>query len=171
MKVMMDVIALKDIYSACKTFVSKEETILKTIQLSLQGKICTAYALDNYKLIAVSVPYKEGDEGIMHIPIIKLPKSGEVIITDEKNEITFDFHDNKQTVRKYEGKFPEKPETFFPKKEPILKIGFNPKKIRDALDGFLGEERVELNFISPLDGCIIKGTNKKALVLPMKLNQ
>lgn len=162
---------LKTIFSTCKTFVSKDSIrpILQTIQLNFQNGFCTAYALDGIKMISVIVPYIDGDEGTLYVPIIKLPKGAYVVISDEGNEITFDFLESKQTVKKYEGEFPKDPAKLFDDKEPTFNIGVDPKNLRDALDGFKDTEAVSIDFYGQLNPFVVKGLTKKALVLPVKL--
>ena len=174
MKITLKVDTLKEIYESCKTFVSKApygSPILEYIQLNCQFGKCYATALDTYKLITISVPFEAADEGIMYIPIIKLPKNGIVTISDEGNEILFDFNfgTEKQSIRKIEGEFPSAIDKLFPSEEPIFKIGFDPKLLRDALNGFSGETVVEIDFIHPLKPCVITCDNKKALVFPKTL--
>lgn len=174
MKITLKVDTLKEIFKSCKTFVSKAysgKPILEYIQLNCQYEKCYATALDGIKLMTISVPFEAADEGIMYIPIVKLPKNGVVTISDEGNEILFDFNfgTEKQFIRKIEGDFPSAIDRLFPSEEPILKIGFDPKVLRDALDGFTNETTVKLEFVNPIKGCVITGTTKKALVLPVKL--
>ena len=107
--------------------------------MSFANGHCTAYALDGIKLISLVVPCQDDSEGTMNVPIIKLPKAVFVVISDEGNEIVFDFLDSKQTVKKYEGDFPNKGLKIFFRNdnEPTFSIGFDPKKnLKDALDGF-----------------------------------
>lgn len=172
MKVTMKLEDLKTIFNACKTFVSKDDIrpILQTVQLNFSGGLCTAYALDGIKLISVVVPYTDGDEGTLYVPIIKLPKGAYVVISDEGNEITFDFLDSKQTVKKYEGDFPSKPEDFFRNdNEPTFSIGFDPKNLKDALDGFKDCTAIKIDFYGHTEPCIMTGLNKKALAFPVRL--
>lgn len=171
MKVQMRVEDLKTIFNACKTFVSKDDTRpkLQTVQMNFSCGLCTAYALDGIKLISVIVPYTAGDEGTLYVPIIKLPKGADVVISDEGNEITFDFHDSKQTVKKYEGEFPKDPAHFFNKSDPIFSVGFDPKNLKNALEGFKDCEAVKIDFYGQTEPCIMEGLNKKALVFPVRL--
>lgn len=171
MKVQMKLEDLKTIFNACKTFVSKDDArpIFKTVQLSFANGLCTAYALDGIKMISVVVPYTAGNEGTLYVPIIKLPKCENVFISDEGDEITFDFIDSKQTVKKYEGEFPKHVEQFFDKSEPTFTIGFDPKNLKDALDGFKECTTVKIDFYSNVKPCIMEGRNKKALVFPVRL--
>lgn len=171
MKITMNVANLKTVFEACKTFVSKEDTepILQTVQMNFRDKICTAYALNGVKLITVSVLYSDGDEGTINVPIVKLPKSGSVNISDDNNEITFDFINSKQTVRKHEGNFPKDLANFFKQEPPTFGIIFDPRNMCNALKGFKDEITVKMNFTTPAQGCVIEGTNKKALILPILL--
>lgn len=171
MKVSMKLDDLKTIFTACKSFVSKDDIrpILQTVQLNFCGGLCTAYALDGIKLISVVVPYTDGDEGTLYVPIIKLPKGMFVLISDEGNEITFDFLDSKQTVRKYEGEFPKDPAQFFNKSDPTFSIGFDPKNLKNALEGFKDCTEIKIDFYGQTEPCIMKGLNKKALVFPVRL--
>lgn len=174
MKVTMKLEDLKTIFNACKTFVSKDDVkpILKTVHLSFSNGYCTAYALDGIKLISLVVPCQNDSEGTMNVPIIKLPKAVFVVISDEGNEIVFDFLDSKQTVKKYEGDFPSKPEDFFRNdNEPTFSIGFDPKNLKDALDGFKDDKTVEIAFYGQTKACVIKSLTKKALVFPVRLKR
>ena len=169
MKITMKREDLQTVFDACKNFVSKEDyrPIFQTVQLNFRDGVCTACALDTHKMIIITVPYPEGDEGTMYVPIIKLPKAVFVVLSDEGSEITFDFLNSKQVVKKHAGGFLKDPETNFPKEEPVLKIYFNPRLLRDALDSFKDEKEVEMRFIGPLKACVIHGEGKKALVLPV----
>lgn len=170
MKITMSVSNLQEIFKACKTYISKDNAkpVFKAVQLTCTNGICKAIALDGYKVMKISVPY-EGDEGTMLIPVIKLPKGTLVIITDSESEIMFDFLTEKQVVKKFEGQFPDV-RKFFREDEPKFRIGFDPKLLKDALDGFNGDTAVEIDFYGETDGIIIKSsTDKQALVLPMRL--
>ena len=172
MKATMKLEDLKTIFNTCKTFVSKNDArpILKTVHLSFANGYCTAYALDGIKLISLVVPCQDDSEGTMNAPIIKLPKAVFVVISDEGNEIVFDFLDSKQTVKKYEGDFPNKPEDFFRNdNEPTFSIGFDPKNLKDALDGFKDHKTIRFDFYKETEAALITGTNKKALVFPVRL--
>lgn len=171
MKITMNMADLKTIFNACGKFVSKDDLkpILKTVQLNFFNGMCTAYALDGIKMMTVAVPYTDGDEGTMNVPIIKLPKGAFVNITSEGNEVTFDFLDHKQTLKNYDGEFPKNPEQFFKQETPTLRIGFDPRNLRDALDGFKDDRVVALNFVDKNKACIIEGTNRKALVFPYRI--
>lgn len=171
MKVQMALDNLKTIFNACKTFVSKDDIrpILQTVQLNFGGGLCTAYALDGIKLISVVVPYDGGDEGTLNVPIIKLPKGTYVTISDEGNEIVFDFLESKQAVRKVEGEYPKNPEQFFNKQDASFSIGFDPKNLKDALDGFKDHKTIRFDFYKETEAALITGTNKKALVFPVRL--
>ena len=173
MKVTMNLEDLKTIFNTCKTFVSKYNIrpIFKTVQLNFSNGYCTAYASDEIKVISLVVPCQEDIEGTMNVPIIKLPKAANVVISDEGDEIVFDFHDSKQTVKKCEGDFPSKPiEGFFHNaNKPTFSIGFAPKNLRDALDAFKGDDEVKFDFYGQTKACVIKSLNKKALVFPVRL--
>lgn len=173
MKFEMGMDSLKDVFDAAKTFVAKDERrrALQTVQLNFYGETCTAYAADSHKLIAVVVPYKGGDEGTICVPIVKLPKGKYVAIYDEGNEIVFDFLDSKQTVKKIKGDFIKDPNAMFPTVEPQFKIAFDPRNMRDALEAFKGEYAgVVIEFTGSDKPCLIVGSNKKAIVLPVKMN-
>lgn len=169
MKVTMDTSNLRTIFDACKSFVSKSDLRpeLQTVQLNFIRKRCTAYATDGVKLMSLVAPYTDGDEGSMLVPIIKLPKDPFVTLSDEGNEIVFDFGGSKQTVKKYAGVFFENPERFFPTTDPTYTIYFDVKNLNDALDGFKGKA-VRLDFFGPLSACTITGSGRKALVFPVK---
>ena len=170
MKISMSVSNLKEIFKACKNFVSKDSyrPMLQAIQLNCTNGTCKATALDGHKVMIICVPY-DGDEGTMYIPIIKPPKGTQVIISDLESEIMFDFLTEKQVVKKFEGDFLNV-EKFFREDEPKFRIGFDPKLLKDALDGFSGDTYIEVNFFGETDGIIIRSsTDKQALVLPMKL--
>lgn len=174
MKVTMEMKNLKTIFDDCKNFVGKDSSmpVYQQVQLNFANGMCTAYALDNYKIISVVVPYIDGDEGTMLVPIIKLPKGRHVILSDEGDEIVFDFIGNKQTVRKICENFAKNPEQFFVQDNVNLRIGFNTKLLRDALASFKDEGKVVLNFTDPLHVCVIEGDrNKKAGVLPINLKK
>ena len=161
---------LKTIFSTCKTFVSKDSIrpILQTVQLNFSGGLCTAYALDGIKMISVVVPYTDGDEGTLYAPIIKLPKGMFVLISDEETEITFDFLDSKQTVKKHDGEFPKDMAQFFNESDPTFSIGFDPKILKNALEGFKDCTEIKIDFYGQTRPCIMKGLNKKALVCPVR---
>lgn len=170
----MEMENLKAIFDACKNFVSKDSfmPIYQQVQLNFANGICTAYALDSYKIIKVVVPYTDGDEGTMLVPIIKLPKGKYVVLSDEGDEIVFDFLGNKQTVRKIGGNFAKNPEQFLVQDNVNFRIAFNPKYLKEALDSFKDEKAVVLNFAGPSQMCVIEGsTNKKAGVLPINLEK
>jgi len=170
LKITMSVSNLKEIFKACKNYVSKDNhrPMLQAIKLNCSNGTCEATALDGFKMITICVPY-EGDEGTMYIPIIKPPKGTIVIISDLESEIVFDFLTEKQVVKKFKGEFPNV-EKAFPKGEPKFRIGFDPKLLKDALDGFTGDTYIEVNFFGETNGVIIKnGIDKQALVLPVKL--
>ena len=170
MKITMSVSNLKEIFKACKNYVSKDNyrPMLQAIKLNCTNGTCEATALDGFKMITICVPY-EGDEGTMYIPIIKPPKGTKVIISDLDSEIMFDFLTEKQVVKKFEGEFPNV-EKVFPEGEPNFRIGFDPKLLKDALDGFTGDTYIEVNFFGETNGVIIKNRiDKQALVLPMRL--
>lgn len=174
MKVTMEMENLKAIFDACKNFVSKDSLmpVYQQVQLNFANGRCTAYALDSYKIISVVVPYIDGDEGTMLVPIIKLPKGRYVVLSDEGNEIVFDFLGNKQSARKICENFAKNPEQFLIQDNVNLRIGFNPKLLREALDSFKDEKAVVLNFTDPLHMCVIEGSgNKKAGVLPINLEK
>ncbi len=170
MKITMSVSNLKEILKACKNYVSKDNyrPMLQAIQLNCINGTCKAIALDGYKVMTIQVPY-DGDEGTMLIPVIKPPKGTQVIISDLESEIMFDFLTEKQVVKKFKGEFPNV-EKAFPEGEPKFRIGFDPKLLKDALDGFTGDTYIEVNFFGETNGVIIKnGIDKQALVLPFKL--
>ena len=170
LKITMSVSNLKEIFKACKNYVSKDsyKPILQAVQLNCTNGTCKATALDGYKMMTICVPY-EGDEGTMCIPVIKPPKGTKVIISDLDSEIMFDFLTEKQVVKKFEGEFPNV-EKVFPEGEPNFRIGFDPKLLKDALDGFTGDTYIEVNFFGETNGVIIKNRiDKQALVLPMRL--
>lgn len=171
MEIRMSVFDLKDIFRDCKNYVSKDDTkgIFKMVQLVCENGICHATALDGFKIMKTSVPYK-GDEGIMYIPIVKVPKGTDVIITDSESEITFDFLTEKQMVKKIEGIFPDT-KRFFKEDEPKFRMAFDPKLMRDALNGFSDIKYVEIDFFSENEGIVIKSSNKQALVLPVRLKK
>lgn len=170
LKITMSVSNLKEILKACKNYVSKDnyKPMLQAIQLNCINGTCKATALDNHKMMTICVPY-EGDEGTMYIPVIKPPKGTKVIITDSESEIMFDFLTEKQVVKRFEGDFPDV-RKFFREDEPKFRIGFDPKLLKDALDGFTGDTYIEVNFYGETEGIIIKNSiDKQALVLPMRL--
>ena len=170
LKITMSVSNLKEIFKACKNYVSKDsyKPILQAVQLNCTNGICKATALDGYKMMTICVPY-EGDEGTMYIPVIKPPKGTNVIISDLDSEIMFDFLTEKQVVKKFEGEFPNV-EKVFPEGEPNFRIFFDPKLLKDALDGFSDSTCVEIKFFGETTGIIIKNSiGKQALVLPMRL--
>jgi DNA polymerase III sliding clamp (beta) subunit (PCNA family) len=174
MKVTMEMKNLKTIFDACKNFVSKDSLgpAYQYIQLNFANGKCIAYALDGCKIISVVVPYTDGDEGTMLVPIIKLPKSKYVILSDEGDEIVFDFLGNKQTVRKIGGNFAKNPEQFLVQDNVNFRITFNPKYLKEALDSFKDEKAVVLNFAGPSQMCVIEGSaNKIAGVLPIYLGK
>jgi DNA polymerase III sliding clamp (beta) subunit (PCNA family) len=108
----------------------------------------------------------------MLVPIIKLPKSKYVILSDEGDEIVFDFLGNKQTVRKIGGNFAKNPEQFLVQDNVNFRITFNPKYLKEALDSFKDEKAVVLNFAGPSQMCVIEGSaNKIAGVLPIYLGK
>jgi hypothetical protein len=170
MEITMKTTDLKTAFDACKNFVSKKDRnpALKTVQLNFFNGTCTAYALDGIKLMTVAVPYVNGDEGTICVPIVKLPRDKFVRISDEGDEITFDFLGGKcrRILKKYEGNFPNDPEHFLKQEPPTLRIGFDPRNLRDALDGFKNETFVVLNFVDNRSGCVIEGKSQKAVVLP-----
>lgn len=170
MKVTMSTLDLKAIFEACKGFVSKSDLrpAMQGIQLNFSNKQCTAYAMDNIKLMQIVVPYTDGDEGTMLVPMIKLPRNPFVTLSDEGNELVFDFHSCKQTVRKYAGDFLQEPDRCFPTADPNLTIYFDPKSLKDALDGFKTCTAIELQFHGQTGGCTIYGKNRKALILPVR---
>ena len=120
--------------------------------------------------MTIQVPY-DGDDGTMLIPVIKPPKVTQVIISDTESEIMFDFLIEKQVVKKFEGDFPDV-KKFFREDEPKFILGFDPKILKDALDGFTGDTCIEVDFFGETDGIIIKNRiDKQALVLPVKLRK
>lgn len=169
MKITMDTSNLKTVFDACKSFVSKSDIhpALRAVQLNFSRKRCTAYATDGFKMMSLVVPYTDGDEGNMLVPIIKLPKDPFVTLSDEGNEIVFDFGGSKQAVKKYAGDFFENPERFFPTADPAYTIYFDVKNLSDALDAFKSKA-VRLDFFGPLNACTITGPGRKALVFPVK---
>ena len=170
MEITMSVSNLKEIFQACKNYVSKDDVrpLFKAVQLTCTNGICKAIALDGYKVMAISVPY-DGDEGTMLIPIIKPPKGTQVIISDSESEIMFDFLTEKQVVKKLEGDFPDV-RKFFREDEPKFRICFDQKLLKDALDGFNCDTAVEIDFYGETEGIIIKNsTDKQALILPVRL--
>lgn len=170
LKITMSVSNLKEILKACKNYVSKDNyrPMLQAIQLNCINGTCKATAVDGHKMMTICVPY-EGDEGTMYIPVIKPPKGTKVIISDLDSEIMFDFLTEKQVVKKFEGEFPNV-EKVFPEGEPNFRIGFDPKLLKDALDGFSDSTCVEIKFFGETTGIIIKNSfGKQALVLPMRL--
>jgi DNA polymerase III sliding clamp (beta) subunit (PCNA family) len=172
LKISMSVSNLKEIFKACKSYVSKDDfrPLFKAIQLTCANGICKAIALDGYKVMTIQVPY-DGDEGTMLIPVIKPPKGTQVIISDTESEIMFDFLTEKQVVKKFEfeGDFLDV-KKFFREDEPKFIIGFDPKILKDALDGFTGDTCIEVDFFGKTDGIIIKNSiDKQALVLPARL--
>lgn len=170
MKATMNLCDLKTVFDTCKNFVSKNDRrpAQQAVQLNFSQGSCTAYATDGIKMMQVTVPYdKDGDEGTMCVPIIKLPKGMLVTLSDEGNEIIFDFFDSKQTVKKYAGDFLRDPEHCFPTAPPDLTIYFDAKNLRAALDGFK-TGTIELQFHGQTGGCTIQGMGLKALVLPIR---
>lgn len=169
MKVTMDTSNLKTVFDACKSFVSKTDIhpALRAVQLNFSRKRCTAYATDGFKMMSLAVPYTDGDEGSMLVPIIKLPKDPFVTLSDEGNEITFDFGTSKQTVKKYAGDFFENPEHFFPTADYTYTICFDVKNLSAALEGFKSGV-IKLDFFNPLGACVITKPDRKALVFPVK---
>lgn len=168
MQISMATNDLRTIFDACKSFVSKADLrpALQGVQLRFADKRCTAYALDGIKMMTLTVPYTDGDEGTVLVPIIKLPKDPFTTLSDEGNEITFDFGGSKQTVRKYAEDFMQNPDRVFPTTPPGLTIYFDPKNLRAALDGFKAKA-VELQFHGQTGACVIQGDARKALVLPV----
>jgi len=172
LKISMGFDSFKAIMKACKPFISKDNArpILQTIKLNCSDGYCIASACDGFKLINFKVPCS-ADNGVLCIPIIKTPTKGtQVIITDNEKEITFDFITEKQVVRKIEGEA-FKTEGFITNDEPTIRIGFNPKLLKDALDGFTDEKIVKIDVIDERKGFILRGTNKEALVLPVYLRK
>lgn len=177
MKVTLKVEDLNAIFNACKSFVSKGSLrpILSMIHLSFSNGQCTAYALDGIKLMSIVVPCNDDEEGMMNIPIIKLPKEVFVIIKDEEKDIVFEFPGGKQIIRKCEGEYLKEPGNFFndieTKQKQNFSIGFKVKNLKDALNGFKGDEVISIDFYGEVNPCIMKCENKKALVFPFKLKR
>ena len=170
MKATMNLDHLKTIFDACKNFVSKDDIrpAQQAVQLNFNQGSCTAYATDGVKMMRVTVPYdKDGDEGTMLVPIIKLPKGPFVTLSDDGNEVVFDFFDSKQAVKKYAGDFLQDPEHCFPTAAPDLTIYFDAKNLKAALDG-LKNGTIELQFHGQTGGCTIRKKDRMALVLPVR---
>ena len=170
MKVTMATSDLKTVFDACRNFVSKSDLrpAFRRIQLNFTKKQCTACALDGIKMMMLTVPYMDGDDGAMLVPIIKLPKDPFVTLSDEGSDITFDFSGNKQVMKKYAGEFMKDPESLFPTAAPDLTIYFDPKSLRDTLDSFKACTVIELQFHGQTGGLTILGKDCKALILPVK---
>ena len=166
----MNVSDLNAIFKACKNFISKDAIIpiFQHIKLECENGICKASAADGVKLINIVVPCVS-DDGSLIVPIIKTPKGTKVIISDDEKEITFDFLTEKQIVRKVDGEFPDT-NRFMYEDEPNLKIGFDPKVLKVAMDGFSDEVAVQINIFDANKGFIVKSANKEALILPVRLN-
>lgn len=170
MKIQMKTENLKEIFQACKTFVSKDMTrpALTVIRLQCKGDVCTATALDGYKMMEVTVPSDGSDEGTMLIPIVRVPKVPIVVIEETENEIVFDFITETLTVLKFKGEFINT-DGFLEVEKFNFEIGLDPKLLRDAMEGFKGEETVKFSFTSEIGKCIVTAGNKKALVMPVRL--
>ena len=166
MKIAMSVESLKEIFFACKPYTSKDKEWFKQIRLVCSAGRCDATALDGHKVITISIPY-EGDEGSMHIPIVKVPKEKNVSIIQNETEITFDFFTEKQTVKRFTEEKSFDTQKLFQVEEPQFTINFSPKFLKDALEGFTDTKSVELSFFGKNKGIILESEkNKKALVLP-----
>ena len=171
MKIEMNYECFKDIMKSCKPYVAHNDRppILQTIKLECNNGICTATALDGYKIINVKVQCNEDVEGVICIPIVKFPTKGYyVIIEDNENEIIFDFLTEKQVVRKIKEVFMDTTK-LIPKDEPKMEIGFTTKLLKEALEGFTDEKIIRIEVISETKGFILRGVNKEALVLPVHL--
>ncbi len=173
MEVLMSRQNLKAVFDACANFVSKDSIrpVFHTVQMNFANGVCVAYALDGCKLISITVPYESGDECTMQVPIIKLPKCNYVSLKDTGTSIIFDFGGQQQIVEKPMDEFIKNPASFLSINTVNLRIGFEPKLLRDALDSFKDENYVVLNFDNPLTPCLIEGTNKSAVVYPCRIKE
>lgn len=171
MKIILKVIDLKKVFKFCKNFVASNtiKPIQTLVHLECENGICKACAIDGYKACIKNVSC-EGDNGVMNIPIINLPKipdENEVSISDDGKYITFDFQSEKRMFRKIEGEFLNI-EKFFPTRETVFRISFEPKLLIKALKSYENERHIDMEFFGELNALKIIGADSKSLVLPIR---
>lgn len=177
MKIIMESKELKEVFKTVKKFVAKSGGVrpdLEGVHFKFEDNVCITLALDGYKAVEIRTACITDGDGEMKfiVPIIDVPKSEFVEITEDKTEVTFRFDNlTQQTVRKIvsDGNM-HNWEKFIPKKEPIFKIGIDPKLLKEvctAMDNQTG--MIEIDFYSQTEPVIIKGANKMGLVMPKRL--
>lgn len=140
----------------------------------------TAAATDGYRVHAVTIPAEviNGKDAFsILLKPFAVPATGADYIqcTLDKKEITFDFGN-----RKYIERLGEDIEGFMdvekamPSKEPMERIGFNPKLLVDALKSYKQDPRdsVVLEIRGPLDPLVIRSMQNPAdyrLVMPKRM--
>ena len=169
MKIQLDINDLRFIFKSLEPVLkegSKFDPKCGFVYLKCIDNSLTAFATDSHRIHFVIAPYS-GDNGQLIIPVVKLPKAKDqsVEISEEEEEITFDFFTEKIIQRKPDVDFPNY-EKVMPKEEPTFKIAFNPQYIRDAANMLLKSEYIVFNFYSKRDPCVIEADNSYALVCP-----
>lgn len=140
----------------------------------------TASAMDDYRAHAVTIPAEviNGRDTFSFLlkPFVVPATDAEYIqCTLNKKEITFDFGNRKYIERLGEGieDFIDV-EKAMPNKEPVERIGFNPKYLVDALKSFKQDSRnpVVLEIRDPLSPIVIRSKQNPTdyrLVLPVRM--
>ncbi|NLL52966.1 MAG: hypothetical protein GX248_09735 [Peptococcaceae bacterium] len=174
MKIKLTTDNLKKIYKVCKKGLPKprdmSRQVFQYIQLICKDNICQAFSSNTYKIHSVIVPY-EGDVGKLLIPIVNIPKSTYVIISQDNKNLTFSFQGAETrniSLPKIDLDYPDFTR-IIPKKEPVFQIYFNPRYLKEAAEGLMGE-KVELNFYGMNEPCLMKTLTEDsfALILPLR---
>ncbi len=147
---------------------------LRYTRLTVQDNKLTAEGLDRYKIfnLELEIENLSNSNGYIYIePGKNFKKSDDyVIITEEEkeirlesikgdyiriiNKVDFDFFNTKNIIKD---------------DDPVFKISFDPKKLRDALDAY-DDKVITLEFFGELEQ--VKITNKldsKSMLLPIRL--
>lgn len=155
------------VFKACKHAIDKKgyRPMYGRIRLECKGGMCRASALDGYRMRCITVPCS-GDEGILCVPLVNIPKAPMVTIEEKGEEIIFDFQYEKQVVKKINGES-SNPDSFIPKEDPEFTISFNPKYMKEAFESFQGDAAT-LSFYGQNRPCVIwDKQNNVGMVLPL----
>lgn len=152
----------------------------KFVRFTYKSGELTAAATDGYRVHAVTIPAevvngRDAFSFLLKPFAVPATDVDYIQCTLDKKEITFDFG-----ARKYIERLGEDIENFMdvekaiPNKEPVERVGFNPKFLADALKSYKQEPRdaVVLEIRGPLDPLVIRSMQNPTdyrLVLPVRM--